>query len=49
VSHGKEVSGLGAASIVLYLAVSLGVQRLIVLHRAGRLRAGAPSLQSQVL
>ena len=31
------VKGLGAGSILLYLAVSLGVQRLVVQSRADRL------------
>ena len=50
VSHGQGESGLGTASIVLYLAVSLAVQRLIVQHRAGRLLAGsaAPGVRSAV-
>lgn len=50
VSHGKGESGLGTASLVLYLAVSLAVQRLMVQHRAGRLLAGpaAPGLRSGV-
>lgn len=38
----KAASGLGTASIVLYLAVSLAVQRVMVQHRA-RLAAGSPA------
>jgi hypothetical protein len=37
--HG--LSGLGNATIVLYLAISLGVQRLIVAQRAQRLGGGS--------
>ncbi len=41
-SHGNG-GGVGAATVVLYLAVSLGIQRLIVQQRANRLQpAGAP-------
>jgi hypothetical protein len=42
----KGMNGLGNATIVLYLAVSLGVQRLIVQQRAQRLGrpAGGDSL-----
>lgn len=39
--HGKAASGLGNASILLYLAVSLAVQRVIVQNRAQRLQPGA--------
>jgi hypothetical protein len=35
-SH-KDVSGLGNATVLLYLVVSLAVQRFIVVARAGRL------------
>jgi hypothetical protein len=34
VAHGPGARGLGTATIVLYLAVSLGFQRLLVLQRA---------------
>ena len=37
VAHGPDARGLGTATIVLYLAVSLGFQRLLVLQRAHRL------------
>jgi hypothetical protein len=40
VTPGHGSSGVGAATIVLYLAVSLGIQRAVVLRRAHRLRAG---------
>jgi hypothetical protein len=35
--------GLGSATVVLYLTVSLGIQRVIVQERANRLRAGRPT------
>jgi hypothetical protein len=37
-AHGSGARGLGTATIVLYLAVSLGFQRLLVLQRAHRLQ-----------
>jgi UDP-N-acetylmuramyl pentapeptide phosphotransferase/UDP-N-acetylglucosamine-1-phosphate transferase len=40
-SHGNR--GLGTATIVLYLAISLGFQRIIVQHRANQLVAAAPA------
>jgi hypothetical protein len=40
VPHGHGDRGLGAATVVLYLAVSLAIQRLIVQARARRLSAG---------
>jgi hypothetical protein len=43
VTPGHGSSGVGAATVVLYLAVSLGIQRVIVLGRAHRLRAGHPA------
>jgi hypothetical protein len=42
VTPGHGSSGVGAATVVLYLAVSLGIQRAVVLHRAHRLRAVRP-------
>jgi hypothetical protein len=37
VSHGHGINGgVGAATVVLYLAVSLGVQRLVAQYRATR-------------
>jgi len=38
--HGNK--GLGTTTVVLYLAVSLGIQRLIVQQRAHRLQGGGP-------
>jgi hypothetical protein len=39
----KDIGGLGDATVLLYLVVSLAVQRMIVLARAARLDpAGAP-------
>jgi hypothetical protein len=40
IAHGHGDSGLGTATVVLYLAVSLAFQRVIVLARAHRPRAG---------
>jgi hypothetical protein len=40
-SAGKDANALGNATILLYLAVSLTVQRLILLSRASRLDAAA--------
>ncbi len=37
VGQHKDIGGIGTATVVLYLAVSLGVQRLIVTLRAQRL------------
>jgi hypothetical protein len=37
---GRSQDNVGAATIVLYLAVSLGIQRLIVQQRAQRLQSG---------
>jgi hypothetical protein len=45
VVHGPGARGLGTATIVLYLAVTLGFQRVLVLRRAHRLElAGPPAL-----
>jgi len=41
VDSSKAASGLGTASILLYLGVSLVVQRVIVQHRARRLTVSA--------
>ena len=38
VTPGKGSSGLGAATVILYLAVSLGIQRAITQVRANRLQ-----------
>jgi hypothetical protein len=40
VTPGRGSSGLGAATLVLYLAVSLGIQRGITQARANRLQPG---------
>jgi hypothetical protein len=37
VGQHKDIGSIGTATVVLYLAVSLGVQRLIVASRAQRL------------
>ena len=37
VGQHKDIGGIGNATVVMYLAVSLGVQRLIVSYRAQRL------------
>ena len=42
VAHGPDTRGLGTATIILYLAVSLGFQRLLVLQRARRLQPTGP-------
>jgi hypothetical protein len=42
VAHGHGSRGLGSATVVLYLAISLGFQRIIVQQRARRLQPGAP-------
>jgi hypothetical protein len=38
--HGHGVPSVGDATLVLYLAVSLGIQRVIVQQRANRLQPG---------
>ncbi len=47
VAHGHGDKSVGAATVVLYLAVSLGIQRLIVQQRANRLQPGGPTAVSQ--
>ena len=42
VAHGDGNRGLGSATVVLYLAISFGFQRIIVRQRARRLRPGGP-------
>lgn len=44
VVHGPGARGLGTATIVLYLAVSLGFQRILVLLRAHRLQLADPTV-----
>jgi hypothetical protein len=41
VGQHKDISGIGNATLILYLAVTLGVQRLIVVLRARRLDPSA--------
>jgi hypothetical protein len=43
VAHGPDARGLGTATIILYLAVSLGFQRVLVLQRARRLQLAGPA------
>jgi hypothetical protein len=38
----KDIGSLGDATVLLYLAVSLAVQRVIVVHRAQRLSPAVP-------
>jgi hypothetical protein len=44
VVHGPGARGLGTATIVLYLAVTLGFQRVLVFRRAHRLQLAGPSV-----
>jgi hypothetical protein len=46
VAHGHGSNDVGTATVVLYLAVSLGVQRLISQHRATRLQPFATATPS---
>jgi hypothetical protein len=48
VAHGHAERGLGAATVVLYLASSLGIQRVIVQSRAHRLQAGRAAPVAQL-
>ena len=41
--HGPGARGLGTATIVLYLAVTLGCQRVLVWRRAQRLQLAGPA------
>jgi hypothetical protein len=43
VVHGPGARGLGTATIVLYLAVTLGFQRVLVFRRAHRLQLAGPA------
>ncbi len=47
VVHGPGAKGLGTATIVLYLAVSLGFQRALVLQRAHHLNSADPTAAGQ--
>lgn len=42
VVHGPGARGLGTATVVLYLAVTLGFQRVLVFRRAHRLQLAGP-------
>ena len=42
VVHGPGARGLGTATIILYLAVTLGFQRVLVFRRAHRLQPAGP-------
>jgi len=44
VAHGNGARGLGAATIVLHLAISLGFQRVLVMQRAHRLQLADPAV-----
>ena len=46
-AHGPGARGLGTATIVLYLAVSLGFQRVLVLQRAHRLQVAGPAARGE--
>jgi hypothetical protein len=48
VGQHKDIGGIGTATVILYLAVSLGVQRLIVTLRAQRLDPVAAGRVSRV-
>jgi hypothetical protein len=46
--HGPGARGLGTATIVLYLAVTLGFQRVLVFRRAHRLQLAGPSAPGEL-
>jgi hypothetical protein len=46
VAHGPGARGLGTATIILYLAVTLGFQRILVFRRANRLQLAGPTAPS---
>jgi hypothetical protein len=48
VVHDPGVRGLGTATIVLYLAVSLGFQRVLVMQRAHRLEVAGPTAPGEL-
>jgi hypothetical protein len=48
VADGHGSRGLGSATVVLYLAISLGFQRIIVQQRARRLQPGGPPAFGQI-
>jgi hypothetical protein len=43
IDHSTKIGGLGASSLLLYLAVTLGVQREVLRRRAGMPALGAGS------
>jgi len=47
-AHGHGDRGLGSATVVLYLAISLGFQRIIVQQRARRLQPGGTPAFGQI-
>ena len=48
VARGNYARGLGAATIILYLAISLGFQRVLVMRRAHRLQSADPAEAGRV-
>ena len=48
VARGTYARGLGAATIILYLAISLGFQRVLVMRRAHRLQSADPAEAGRV-
>ena len=48
VAHGSALRGLGVATIVLYLAISLGFQRVLVMQRAHRLQFAEPAAAGKI-
>ena len=48
VVHGPGARGLGTATIVLYLAVTLGFQRVLVFRRAQRLQLAGPAASGEL-
>jgi hypothetical protein len=48
VADGHDHHGLGSATVVLYLAISLGFQRIIVQQRARHLQPGRPPAFGQI-
>ena len=45
---GQGARGLGTATIVLYLAITLGFQRVLVLRRASRLQVTGPTATGEI-
>jgi hypothetical protein len=48
VVHGPGARGLGTATIVIYLAVTLGFQRALVFRRAHRLQLAGPAAPGEL-